>query len=131
MTRNLKIITALGTGLMLVAGVATIAVAQATSLVSVALSQGDVGEQADGYLGIKGAANAALRAEVDAINIKRRAAYTQLAAQRGVTIKDVAAAIGCETLTARVATGRAYLLTDGVWRVKGAAPITLPAYCVS
>jgi uncharacterized protein len=131
MTRNLKIITALSTGLMLVAGVATLAVAQSTSLVSVALAQGDVGEQADGYLGIKGAANAALRAEVDAINIKRRAAYTQLAAQRGVTIKDVAAAIGCETLTARVATGRAYLLTDGVWRVKGPAPITLPAYCVS
>lgn len=131
MTRNLKIITALGTGLMLAAGVATLAVAQSASLVSAALAEGSVGEQADGYLGIKGTATAALRAEVDAINIKRRAAYTQLAAQRGVTIKDVAAAIGCETLTARVATGRAYLLTDGVWRVKGAAPIALPAYCAS
>ena len=48
-----------------------------------------------------------------------------------VTIKDVAAAIGCETLTTRVTTGRAYQLPDGVWRVKGAAPIALPSYCAT
>jgi uncharacterized protein len=131
MTRTFKIIATLSAGLLLAAGAATFAVAQSTSLVSTALADGSVGEQADGYMGIKGAASAALKAEVDAINIKRRAAYTQLAAQRGVTIKDVAAAIGCETLTSRVAAGRAYQLTDGVWRTKGTAPIVLPAYCAS
>ena len=111
-------------------GVTGIALAQAAG-VSAALSEGTVGEQADGYLGFRGTPSGTLRAEVDAINIKRRAAYTQLAAQRGVTVKDVAAAIGCETLTSRVAMGRAYQLPDGIWRIKGAAPITLPAYCAA
>ena len=124
--KNLFAALAAGT---LVVGMAGIALAQ-TSAVSAALSDGSVGEQADGYLGFRGTPSGALRAEVDAINIKRRAAYTQLAAQRGVTVRDVAAAIGCETLTSRVAQGRAYQLPDGVWRVKTAAPITLPGYCV-
>ncbi len=114
----------------LILGVAGMALAQSASLVSTAMAEGQVGEQADGYLGFKGTPSASLRDEVDAINIKRRAAYTGLAAQRGVTVKDVAATVGCETLEKRVATGRAYQLPDGVWRVKTAAPITLPAYCV-
>jgi uncharacterized protein len=80
--------------------------------------------------GFKGTPSGALRAEVDAINIKRRAAYTGLAAQRGVTVKDVAATVGCETLEKRVAQGRAYLLPDGVWRTRGATAIELPGYCV-
>ncbi|MFM7027463.1 MAG: YdbL family protein [Chakrabartia sp.] len=100
-----------------------------SALVPNALTEGSVGEQADGYMGFRAAPTDALRAEVDAINIKRRAVYTQLASQRGVTVKDVAATVGCETLKSRVAPGRAYLLPDGIWRVKGAEPITLPAYC--
>lgn len=97
--------------------------------VSAALADGRVGEQADGYLGFREPPADSLRAEVDAINIKRRAAYTQLATQRGVTVKDVAATVGCETLKSRVSDGRAYLLPDGIWRVKGADPIILPLYC--
>ena len=124
-----RLLTALTAG-ALVLGLAGVAYAQAAgSLVSSALAEGAVGEQADGYLGIKGTASGGLRDEVDAINIKRRAAYTQLAAQRGVTVKDVAATVGCQTLATRVQPGRAYQLPDGVWRVKSAAPITLPAYC--
>jgi uncharacterized protein len=130
MTLNFKIAALIATGLTL-AGVATFAVAQSATLISAALSEGTVGEQADGYLGIRGPSTSALRAEVDALNIKRRAAYTSLAEQRGVTIKDVAAATGCETLAKRVAPGRAYLMPDGVWRVRSAAPIELPSYCVS
>ncbi len=124
-----RLLTALTAG-ALVLGLAGVAYAQAAgSLVSSALAEGAVGEQADGYLGIKGTASGALRDEVDAINIKRRAAFTQLAAQRGVTVKDVAATVGCQTLATRVQAGRAYQLPDGVWRVKNATPITLPAYC--
>ena len=108
---------------------AGISIAQSGGLVSEALADGTVGEQADGYLGIRGSVSEALRAEVDAINIKRRAAYTQRAAQKGATVKEVAAAVGCETLATRVASGRAYLLPDGVWRVKSTAPIALPSYC--
>jgi uncharacterized protein YdbL (DUF1318 family) len=124
------VIKTLSAGLAALALVsAPMALAQAASLVSAALADGRVGEQADGYLGFRDGPSEALRAEVEAINIKRRAAYTQLASQRGVTVKDVAASVGCETLKARVATGRSYLLPDGQWRVKGADPITLPAYC--
>jgi uncharacterized protein len=129
MTTKAKILAGLGMAAFAVA--AGIAVAQTTSLIPAALSEGLVGEQADGYLGARGTISGALKAEVDALNIKRRAAYTSLAEQRGVTIKDVAVATGCETLTKRVATGRAYLLPDGVWRVKSAAPIELPGYCAS
>jgi uncharacterized protein len=132
MTRRSKLLSALGAGLVLVAGaVAGVAYAQAATLVSAAMADGSVGEQADGYLGFRTTPSSALRAEVDAINIKRREAYTKLAAQRGVTVKDVAATVGCETLQTRVAQGRAYLLPDGVWRVKSTAPITLPAYCAA
>jgi uncharacterized protein len=131
MTRNAKITALIAAGLTL-AGAATYAVAQSASLITVALSEGQVGEQADGYLGIRGPSTSALRAEVDALNIKRRAAYTNLAEQRGVTIKDVAAATGCETLAKRVPAGRAYLMPDGVWRVRKAGEtISLPGYCVS
>ena len=100
----------------LVVAAAGVAYAQNSSAVSVALASGAVGEQADGYLGFRTTPSGALRDEVDAINIKRREAYTNLATQRGVTVKDVAATVGCETLQKRVATGRSYLLPDGVWR---------------
>lgn len=128
MNKKLTIIAGLVAGIVVIAG-AGIAIAQSGGLVSAALADGTVGEQADGYLGIRGSVSADVRAEVDALNIKRRAAYTQRAAQKGATVKEVAAAVGCETLASRVPAGRAYLLPDGVWRVKGAAPISLPAYC--
>ncbi|MCJ8159865.1 YdbL family protein [Sphingomonas sp. LaA6.9] len=131
MTKNRKIIIGLGVALVLTAGVAGVARAQ-SGAVSAALASGDVGEQADGYLGFRNPPSAALKAEVDAINIKRRAAYTDLAAKRGVSVSDMAAATGCQTLTSKVGPGRAYRLTDGVWRVReGSAPVPKPDYCPS
>lgn len=130
MTTKAKILS--GIGALAIITAAGIALAQSASLISTALADGVVGEQADGYLGIRGTATGALKAEVDALNIKRRAAYTGLAEQRGVTIKDVAVATGCETLAKRVAPGRAYLMPDGVWRVRKAGTvIDLPNYCAT
>lgn len=117
--------------LLLAAGVvpAGVALAQGADLAN-AIDAGQVGEQADGFLGVRGTVGDKLRAEMEAINIKRRAAYTDLAGQRGVTVKDVAAAVGCTTLKSRVGPGEAYMLRDGVWRVRqGATPIPLPDYC--
>ncbi len=112
--------------LLATAGVAS---AQGSGLAA-ALASGQVGEQADGFLGVRGTVSDGVRAELESINIKRRAAYTDLAGQRGVTVKDVAAAVGCTTLKTRVGPGQAYQLRDGVWRVRqGAAPIPLPDYC--
>jgi uncharacterized protein len=132
MTRRTKLIAVTAIALALAAGATVVARAQGTNAVAAAIDAGSVGEQADGYIGVRGTVSAAIRAEVESINIKRRAGYTQLAEQRGVTVKDVAAAVGCKTLASRVGPGEAYQLRDGVWRVRnGSAPIDLPDYCAS
>ncbi|HLL32230.1 MAG TPA: YdbL family protein [Allosphingosinicella sp.] len=89
-----------------------------------------VGEQANGYLGAVGSASAAIRAEMDGINIKRRAEYTRLAAERGKTIEEVAATTACDLFRSKVLPGQYYRLPDGVWRQRnGNEPVPLPAYC--
>lgn len=99
------------------------------SAVAQAMANGTVGEQSDGYLGIVGTVSASVHDEVDAINIKRRAAYTDLASKRGVTVADMAAATGCQTLANRVKPGQAYRIGTGPWQTKGAGAIVLPGYC--
>jgi uncharacterized protein YdbL (DUF1318 family) len=101
------------------------------SVISAAKAAGTVGEQADGYLGVKGTVGGDVRSAVDALNIKRRAAYTDLAAKRNVTVQDVAASTGCQTLATRVSQGQIYKIGSADWQVKGAGPIALPAYCAS
>ena len=109
--------------------VAAPAVAQSDPTVEAARGRGEVGEQADGYLGLV-ESEPSLRAQVDAINIKRRAYYTELAAKRGAKIEEVAAATACEILASRVQPGQFYRLSDGTWRQRepGAA-VQRPGYC--
>jgi hypothetical protein len=93
-------------------------------------STGQVGEQADGYLGVVGSAPAAVRAQVDSVNIKRRAYYTDLAAKRGAKIEEVAATTACELFRTKVAPGQFYRGTDGAWQKReGSAAVPLPGYC--
>lgn len=106
---------------------ATPAIAQMDGEVESALEAGQVGEQADGYLGFARAPSPALRAKVEAINIKRRQGYTQVAQSKNVPIEAFAASIGCHTLQG-LRSGRAYNI-GGAWAVKGSAPITLPQQC--
>ncbi|MBV9842911.1 MAG: YdbL family protein [Sphingomonadaceae bacterium] len=113
-----------GAALALVWGVA---LAQ-SGPIAAAISAGQVGEQADGYLGVAKPVSADVKAQVEAINIKRRAAYTDQASAHGVALSDWAATIGCQTLR-RVSAGETYRLLDGVWRTKGAEPIALPSVC--
>lgn len=129
MTRKLLLLAA-GAAVALATGFVMTSPARAQSgAVVAAIGNGTVGEQADGYLGIAGSVGADVRSEVESINIKRRAAYTQLATQRGVTVQDVAAATGCQTLSSRVKQGQAYRVGAGAWQTKGAGPIALPPYC--
>jgi hypothetical protein len=128
MSRHLKLILAAGIGLGAVLGTTT-AFAMLQDASAQLRASGQVGEQADGYLGLVGSAPAAVRAQVDSVNIKRRAYYTDLAAKRGAKIEEVAATTACELFRTKVAPGQYYRLPDGVWRQRDSAPIPLPAYC--
>lgn len=127
MTRSLPLLVGLG----LVTAFAGAAHAQDSDpVVEQARAAGTVGEQADGYLGIAKAGSSDLKGRVDAINIKRRAIYTDLAAKRGVTVQEVAAATACELLQSRVPAGGSYRLADGNWQTRsGTAQVTRPDYC--
>ena len=93
-------------------------------------ASGQAAEKADGYLAAVGSASAQVRAQVDAINIQRRAAYTQLATQRGATIEEAAAATACQIFRGRIEPGTRYVLEDGVVRTRNASePVPLPAHC--
>ncbi|MDQ3139533.1 MAG: YdbL family protein [Pseudomonadota bacterium] len=103
--------------------------AAAQDAVIAARAAGVVGERYDGYLGAVGPLTPALRAQVAAINIKRRALFSDLARRRGVTTQDVGVAAAC-ALLGRVAVGEAYLLSETNWRRRApgqAAP--RPDYC--
>ena len=114
----------LGAALLLLAGRAG-----AQDAVIAARSAGVVGERYDGYLGAAGVLPPRLRAQVSAINIKRRALYSGLAARRGVAAQDVGIAAAC-ALLGRIAVGETYLLAEGNWRRRAAGESApRPDYC--
>jgi uncharacterized protein YdbL (DUF1318 family) len=94
------------------------AMAQSTSqkaLVDQAKAAGSVGEQADGYLGVRTTVDGDTQAAVNATNAGRRQVYTRSAAEAGTTA-DVAGARMFETqLLSRVSTGQWYKNAAGQW----------------
>lgn len=103
----------------------------ADPVVEGARASGAAGEQADGYLGVRKGGPADLKARVDAINIQRRAIYTDTASARpGVTVADVGAAAACQQFRTRVAPGNWYRDQSGQWRQRSAAaPVAMPSFC--
>ena len=130
MSRRMKLILAMGIGLAAVTGGAAYAFAQGGDEAAQLRATGQVGEQWDGYMGIVGSASAELRARVDAVNIKRRAIYTERAAARQATIEAMAVSAGCELLASRVGPGQFYRLPDGSWHKRQGA-VQLPSNCPS
>jgi uncharacterized protein YdbL (DUF1318 family) len=118
--------------LVLALGSAGPAAAQADPVVEQARAAGAVGEQADGFLGIAPGADvsADVRARVDQINIRRRAAYTERAAQSGASANEMAAAVACQVFASRIAVGERYRDESGAWRTHTAAePVQAPSFC--
>jgi uncharacterized protein YdbL (DUF1318 family) len=114
---------------LLAIGLAVPALAQMSPTIRGAKAAGQVGERYDGYLGLVSNAPLVVRREVEAINIRRRAHYSNLAAQRGVSPRDVGLTAGCVTLQA-VAVGEPYMHADNVWRRRGPAQrAPVPNYC--
>jgi len=129
MSRRMKIILAMGIAVATIAGGAGAAYALQVDASAALRASGQAGEQADGYMGVVGSAGADLRAQVEAVNIKRRALYTDLAQKRGVKIEEAAASTACEIFKTRVQPGQYYRLTDGVWRKRDNTPVPLPSFC--
>lgn len=88
--------------------------ASAKAVVDAAKARGEVGEKADGYLGVRGAASAPVRAAVQEINAGRREVYQQAATSTGVTLEAAAAAAAVHLL-AQVPAGQFYQNAAGAW----------------
>lgn len=84
--------------------------------VDAAKARGEVGEQADGYLGfVHGSpSDPGLAAAVAAINAGRRQAYADAAAKTGVSV-EAAAGAAARQLIARTAPGQSYRNAQGQW----------------
>jgi uncharacterized protein YdbL (DUF1318 family) len=104
------------------------------SALAQARAAGQIGEQADGFLGIVPGASisAELRGHVDQNNIQRRQLYTRRAAERNVSVNEMAAAVACEVFQSRIAIGERYRNEAGQWRQRTATqPVQIPSFCGS
>lgn len=80
-----------------------------------AKAAGQVGERADGYLGlVSPSAPPAVKALVEDVNAKRKARYAEIAKQRGISVAEVAALAGPK-LIEKTEAGQYVMGTDGRW----------------
>ena len=125
-TRN-TLLTAAGAALA-IGLVAAPASAQRDPAYQSARESGQVGEKADGYLGIVGNATPALRRMVDDINIRRRAVYAERARSEGATLEEYAFTAGCLAI-ARTSPGEMYQAPGGAWQRRGPGAPTRDPRC--
>jgi uncharacterized protein YdbL (DUF1318 family) len=124
--------TVIAATVLSLAAMAAPASAQADAVLDSARAAGVVGEQADGFLGFVPGASVSsdVRARAEQINIRRRAAYTQRATQRGVSANEMAAAVACEIFANRIAVGEKYRAEGDQWRQRTASqPVAMPSFC--
>lgn len=88
-----------------------------------ARQSGLVGEKSDGYLGFVSSPSPAIKALVDDINIKRKAAYSKEALANGATVEEMALRSGCRLIGERTVAGEKYQTPSGQWKTRdGGAP---------
>jgi uncharacterized protein YdbL (DUF1318 family) len=104
------------------------ALAQESAAIVQARRAGQIGERYDGYIGFVATPSAQLRRQVNAINIRRRSLYYDLATRKGVTREEVGITAAC-SLFRRLGVGEYYLPGQGGWQryMPGRSP--LPSYC--
>lgn len=90
---------------------------------------GLVGEKADGYLGFAVPPSAAIRALVEDINIKRKAAYSKEALTNGATVEEMALRSGCRLIAERTVAGEKYQTPSGQWMTRDANPPVIDSRC--
>jgi uncharacterized protein YdbL (DUF1318 family) len=104
------------------------ALAQEGAAIVQARRAGLIGERYDGYLGFVANPSADLRRQVNAINIRRRSLYHDLASRKGVTPEEVGITAACSLLR-RLSAGEYYLLGQGSWRRYAPGRSPIPSYC--
>jgi uncharacterized protein YdbL (DUF1318 family) len=113
-----RTLIALTLGLSLAATGAAAQTAAAKATVDAAKSQGAVGEQGDGFLGlVSGSADPATKAAMAEINAGRAQAYKDIAARTGVT-EAAAGEATARQLIDRLAPGAWYKPLGGSWTRK-------------
>lgn len=107
----------------------TTAIAQSLNpVLDAARVRGDVGEQLDGYVGIRNSA-AGLQDLIAALNSKRRELYTIMAPKMGYTPTAAAAYFGCQNQL-KLRAGEFYKTEAGNWqRTAADDPVQLPDSC--
>jgi len=109
--------------LVLTAVVAVPVMAQRDPAYEAARSAGLIGEKPDGYLGYVTSPSPAVKALVEDINIKRKAAYTRKAQETNSTVEQFAFTSGCN-LVLRTVPGEKYQTPSGTWQTRdSSAPI--------
>lgn len=96
-----------------------------------AMNARQAGEEATGYLGLVSENPPDdLRRTVADINIKRRAIYTNLSMERGVTVQTVARVFACVLFREKIQVGHVYRVEDGSWvtREPDEAAV-VPSFC--
>jgi uncharacterized protein len=102
--------------------------AQDPATIIAAKRAGQIGERYDGYLGYVIAPSPVLRRQVDAVNIRRRSLYSNLAARKGVSPQEVGITAACSLLR-RINLGEYYLQGQGGWQRYAPGRSPVPSYC--
>ncbi|MFC0205374.1 YdbL family protein [Novosphingobium soli] len=124
--KRIRTTAALAAAVLTVSGI-TAAHAQRSPEYAAARSDGKVGEQRDGYLGVVGSQGADIAAMVRDINNKRRSVYTSAAAGKS-TIEEYAFTTGCK-LIRDTRPGEKYQGLDGSWKTRGGGAPELDPRC--
>nr|WP_243457345.1 YdbL family protein [Parasphingorhabdus cellanae] len=102
--------------------------AQRDPAYAAARSSGVIGEKPDGYLGYVTSPSASVKAMVEDLNIKRKAAYTRKAQETNSTVEQFAFTSGCN-LIMRTDAGEKYQAPDGSWQTRTSAAPTRDSRC--
>lgn len=94
-----------------------------------ARQSGLVGEKSDGYLGFVSSPSPAIKALVDDINIKRKAAYSKEALANGATVEEMALRSGCRLIAERTVAGEKYQTPSGQWKTRDGGTPELDPRC--
>ncbi len=113
--RKLFVLGAAVVALGVAAGAAMAQTDAQKALITAAKAEGVVGEQADGYLGIRTSADQAVQAAVTATNTGRRRLYAASAADVGTSTEVAAARMFESQLLPRMTTGQWYRNQSGQW----------------